>query len=463
MARGAGWKKKAKKKVLLGVLCLQLLIGAAFEVEERLWSGADVPTAGPGIEVEGRQGTLNENNSFLASTEDLAIISIEKDMASRATLSQVGLDLLFEWEGRVYALARPKEIEFLNQAAIPFFFENHRFPALRQPQLSVLTRINGNYHSYKELETDLKALQANYPQLARVHIIGKSVEGRNIYALKVSDNVSQDEEEADTLFLGCHHAREWISVEVPYLLGKHLVENYATDTEVRRLVNQSEVWIIPLVNPDGLEYSIYYYRYWRKNRRLNADGSYGVDLNRNYGYLWGFDNEGSSPEPSSAVYRGQAPFSEPETRAIRDFFLSKNFRALVSYHSYSQIILYPWGYTTTPSAKDSVLREMAARMAELMAPVNGRVYSYGQAGASLYLTNGDTTDWAFGVAEIPAFTIELPPIDQLGGGFFNPEADIQAIFRENLPAALYLLNGGRTTLNYLKSINYLKFRGVFQY
>lgn len=423
-----GWPRKAGKRIWL-----------VFLLGTLLWGAAEIIQGGVGVEarVEDRVGEGRVQGA--ARPEDSAIVSVKKWPPFERSLEALGLDLLFEWEGRIYILAGPQDLERLNSASIPYLFENHRFPALGQPQVSLLTKINGNYHSYKELETDLKALQAKFPQLARVHRIGQSHEGRNIYALKISDNVSEDEEEAEVLFLGCHHAREWISVEVPYLLGKYLVENYATDPEVERLVNKSEVWIVPLVNPDGLEYSIYFYRYWRKNRRLNADGSYGVDLNRNYGYLWGFDNVGSSPEPGSAVYRGPAPFSEPETRAIRDFFLSKNFQALVSYHSYSQIILYPWGYTTKPSDQDSLLRQIAAKMAELMEPVNGRVYGYGQAGASLYLTNGDTTDWAFGVAGIPAYTIELPPIDQLGGGFFNPEADIHSIFQENLQAALHLL------------------------
>lgn len=429
------------------------------------WGGAEILIGGARLGSWVSQSARGGGIQVAEGPEDRVIVSVQKWSTLERTLQKLGLDLLFEWEGRVYILAGHRDLERLSEAAIPYFFESHRFPALRQPQVSLLTKINGEYHSYNELEADLKALQAKYPQLARVYTIGRSLEGRNINALKISDNVSADEEEAEVLFLGCHHAREWISVEVPYLLGKYLVENYASDAEVRKLVNQSEVWIVPLVNPDGLEYSIYFYRYWRKNRRFNADGSYGVDLNRNYGYLWGFDNVGSSPEPGSAVYRGTAPFSEPETRAIRDFFMGKNFRALVSYHSYSQIILYPWGYTTVPSDQDSLLRQLAAEMAEAMKPVNGRVYSYGQAGASLYLTNGDATDWAFGVAGIPAYTIELPPIDQLGGGFFNAEADIHSIFQENLQAALHLLrlfhesyDGGRTMLNYLKSANYVRFK-----
>jgi hypothetical protein len=373
------------------------------------------------------------------------IISLELNPGVTGKLRALQLDLLFEWEGRVYALAESGDIAALNDLGLPYLFETHRFPAARPSELLLLGGINGDYHSYRELEADLQALERSYPGLAKIHTIGKSLEGRSICALKISDDVSLDEDEAEVLFLGCHHAREWISVEIPYLLARYLLENAAGDPEVRRLVNESEVWIVPLVNPDGLEYSIHYYRYWRKNRRLNSDGTYGIDINRNYGYAWGIDNNGSSPVTASEVYRGPAPFSEPETRAVRDLFLEKDFRAVVSYHSYSQIILYPWGYTTAPTDKQQELNDIAAAMASLMEPVNGRVYSYGPAAASLYLTNGDTTDWTFGIAGIPSYTIELPPVDQLGGGFFNAEQDILPIFRENLPAALYVID--RSTQN----------------
>lgn len=368
------------------------------------------------------------------------IISLELGPAVAEKLHSLQLDLLFEWEGRVYALADSDDLAALNNLGLRYLFETHRFPAARPSESLLLGGINGDYHSYRELEADFQALERSFPGLAKVHTIGTSLEGRNIYALKISDYVTLDEDEAEVLFLGCHHAREWISVEIPYILAKYLLENAAADPEVRRLVNESEIWIVPLVNPDGLEYSIHYYRYWRKNRRLNSDGTYGVDINRNYGYAWGIDNSGSSPVPASEVYRGPAPFSEPETRAVRDLFLEKDFRAMISYHSYSQIILYPWGYTKAPTGKEQELNEIAVAMASLMQPENGRVYAYGPAAASLYLTNGDTTDWTFGIAGIPSYTIELPPIDQLGGGFFNAEHDILPIFRENLPAALYLID-----------------------
>jgi carboxypeptidase T len=373
-------------------------------------------------------------------SEKKEIVSVEKAAPIAARVQPLGLERLFEWEGRVYILAGPQDLQSLDRSGIPYLIESYKFPALNTKPVTLQSGINGDYHSYAELEADLQALERAYPQTARLFTIGQTLEGRNIYALKISDNIALDEDEAEVLFLGCHHAREWISVEVPFLLGKYLLEHYTTDAKVRRVVNESETWIVPLVNPDGLEYSIRYYRYWRKNRRLNADGSFGVDLNRNYDYAWGYDDEGSSPEPASEVYRGSAPFSEPETQAVRDFFGYRAFKALVSYHSYSQDILYPWGYTTAPTDQDALHESLAFDMSALMEEVNGRVYAFGPAAASLYLTNGDTTDWAFGISGIPAYTIELPPIDQLDGGFFNAEKDIEPIFRENLPAALYLIN-----------------------
>ena len=366
------------------------------------------------------------------------IISVEKDYKIEKRLWEMNLDFLMEWNNRVYIIVSLDELQNLKKENIPFTLETQDFYPHSQ-KLTIQSGINGEYHSYQELEQDLLALQDSYPSLARVFDIGDSLEQRNIYALKISDKVNLDEDEAEVAFLGCHHAREWISVEVPYLLGKYLVENYNTCPEIKELVDQSEIWIVPLVNPDGLEYSIHFYRYWRKNRRFNGDGTYGVDINRNYGYMWGYDNTGSSPDPSDDVYRGTSPFSEPETQAIRDFFSMRNFLAMITFHNYSQVILYPWGYTYLRTEKNDLFFDMAADMSELMQSVNGNFYSYGQAGIALYPTNGDTTDWTYGTYGIPSFTVELPPVDVRHGGFFNSEEDILLIFNENLPAMLYLI------------------------
>jgi carboxypeptidase T len=380
-------------------------------------------------------GLLNGQTYF-----DREIIRIEKNREVTKELLEMNCDLLMEKDGDIYVVASAKDMMALQTRNIPFTIESHKFYPQGGDTFRIQSGVTGEFHSYAELEQDLIALAEAYPDLAQVIDIGDSLEQRNIYALKISDNVGIMENEASVVFLGCHHAREWISIEVPYLLGKYLVENYATDTEVARLVNNAEIWIVPLVNPDGLEYSIHFYRYWRKNMRDNGNGTFGVDINRNYGYMWGYDNLGSSPNTGAEVYRGEAPFSEPESRAVRGLFEQNDFMAMVSYHSYSQVILYPWGYTEVPSDEDAVLSAIGNEMSRLMEPVNGRYYEAARAGDGFYLTNGDTTDWSFGVYGIPSYTIELPPTSSITGEFFNAESDIQPIFAENLPAALYIID-----------------------
>jgi hypothetical protein len=372
------------------------------------------------------------------AAEGRRIISVSKSDVDPARLARQGFDLLMEKDGRVYIVAGPDDMAGLSARGIAVTIEASGPLAARGPALSAAGGINGAFHSALEIETDLRMLERDHPGLARVVEIGESLEKRKIWALKISDNASMDEGEPAVLFLGCHHAREWISVEVPFFFGKYLLESYGASQEVRDLVDAAEIWIVPIVNPDGLEYSIHVYRYWRKNRRANEDGTFGVDINRNYGYRWGFDDIGSSGVPGSDVYRGTGPFSEPETAAVRDLFAGRDFRAAISFHSYSQTILYPWGYTVDPAPDAAGLGAIAATMSGLMAAVNGTVYAAGQASRALYTTNGDTIDWAYSLRGAPSFTIELPPVDIDGGGFFNDEAAIDAIFGENLPAMLYL-------------------------
>jgi len=299
--------------------------------------------------------------------------------------------------------------------------------------------INGAYHNYNETNTLLRELASNYAGLAQVTTIGYSIEGRELNVIKISDNVSLDEAEPNIFIIGCHHAREWISVEVPLLFAQYLLEHYRDNPEVRRAIDGAQVYIMPIQNPDGLEFSIHTYRMWRKNRRYNGNLGWGVDTNRNYGYMWAYDDEGSSPDSWSEVYRGPAPFSEPETEAVRQFLLAHPPAGTISYHNYSQIIIYPWGYTYEPAPDAEEMDQIAAEMSSRMFPVNGRLYEFG-ASDILYLTNGDTLDWVYGTFGTPAYTIELPPEEMLSGGFFTSLELIDSAFRENLPALLYFVN-----------------------
>lgn len=366
------------------------------------------------------------------------VVSVSKRDFAAAGLARHEFDRLMEKDDRVYLVVSADDRAALSGLGVPFTDETQRLARAAAEGLTASGGVNGAFHSPLEMETDLKRLEQDHPGLARLSEIGRSLEGRPILALKISDNASVDEHEPAVLFAGCHHAREWISVEVPFLFGKYLLENYHTDPAVRALVDGSEIWIVPIANPDGLQYTIDVYRYWRKNRRANIDGTYGVDINRNYGYAWGFDDQGSSGQPGSDVYRGRAPFSEPETAAIRGLVLAHDIRALISFHSFGQDILYPWGFTTQPAPADAELGAVAQTMAGLIEAVHGTVYTSGEASRALYLTNGDLVDWTYSLAGPPAYTIELPPVDIDHGGFFNDEDAISAIFEEARPAMQYL-------------------------
>jgi murein tripeptide amidase MpaA len=279
-------------------------------------------------------------------------------------------------------------------------------------------------------------LAAAHSQIAQVSSIGKSLEGRELWAVKISDNVAALENEPRAIFLGGHHAREWIAVDVPFLLAQHLLNEYGNNPQVTALVDNAEIWIVPMVNPDGHQYSVTSQRLWRKNRRNNGDGSFGVDLNRNYGYQWG--GPGSSGDSFSEIYRGPSAFSEPETQAVRDFVQAHPPRALISYHNFSQLILYPWGHTNSPPPRRGLLDSLAVAMANRIRDVHGENYTPEQA-SDLYLASGDTIDWLFGVLSVPGFTIELRPRSSVPG-FELPESQIQPTFEENLPAALFLID-----------------------
>ena len=300
----------------------------------------------------------------------------------------------------------------------------------------------GLYHTYEEIQDELQQLQTNFPNIAKLVELGNSIENRNIMAIKISDNAALEENEPAILFIGGHHAREWISVDVPFLLGKYLLEQYASNTQVRNLVDNGEIWIIPLLNPDGHQYSVIKDRLWRKNRRDNGDGSFGVDLNRNYSYQWG--GPGSSGDSYSETYRGPYAFSEPETAVLQSFTSEQNFLAMISYHNYSQLVLFPWGYTNSPAPDISLLDQLAKTMAEKIFNVHGKTYIAEQS-SNLYIVSGDATDWLYGETRAPSFTIELRPKSSIPG-FILPESEIIPTFEENLPAALFLIEWTQTIM-----------------
>nr|CBH38710.1 hypothetical secreted protein, zinc carboxypeptidase family [uncultured archaeon] len=380
-------------------------------------------------------GTADSNAKKLVSV----YIENQDDVDS---LSDLGLDIWEVDQGRV--IARVYDSQIIDLKGKGYSVELLRGKIFELGAVPVSSQTS--YHTYSSLKTDLKNLVDLYPNISRVYDIGDSWEktveiaDRDILAIKISDNVTNEEDdEPDILFMGGLHAREWISVEVPLYLAKYLLDHYGTDQKVKQLVDSREIWIVPLVNPDGLEYSRTYDRNWRKNRRDNDDGTFGVDPNRNFGYNWGL--AGSSGDPAKETYRGVAPFSEPETQAIRDFVATHEFYASISYHSYSQLVIYPWGYTKDAAPHKEQLSKMAEDMANAIKDVHGMNYTHRQA-SNLYRASGDSDDWLYGAYNIAAFTVELRPKNLWDGGgkpFELPEDQIIPTCEENIPAALYLI------------------------
>jgi carboxypeptidase T len=291
------------------------------------------------------------------------------------------------------------------------------------------------YHTVANLEQDLRQLAERHPEIAELHEFGRSIEDRPLWALRIGERRGSDRKVG---FFGCHHAREWISVEVPYRLAVHLLDNSSSEP-IQGWLQQGEVWVAPMVNPDGHEHTRTTDRLWRKNRRRNQGGSIGVDPNRNYGYMWGtLDVNTSSHVPSDQTYVGPRAFSEPEVRAVRNLVARQLFGGVLSYHSYSQLILFPWGFTAKPLVDGVDLREMrglAEDMERLIRGVHGQTYT-AQQSSRLYPTAGDTTDWTYGEYDVPSLTIELRPASAMAGGFILPAEQIEPCWEENRPAAL---------------------------
>jgi murein tripeptide amidase MpaA len=271
----------------------------------------------------------------------------------------------------------------------------------------------GGYLTYMEADSHFNVLLNTYPNLiSHRDTIGLSYEGRSMYAFKVSDNPNTDEDEPEVMYTALHHAREPMSLMQMVYFLYYICENYDTDSTIRTIVNQSEMYFVPFVNPDGYIYNQSTNPngggYWRKNRRVNADSTYGVDLNRNYGFNWAANNLGSSPTPSSNTYRGSAAFSEPETQNMRDFCLNRQFESSLNYHSYGNYLIYPWGMdvngSTTP---DNAKYDWMARQLSIE---NG--FKFGTSQQTLkYYMNGSSDDWMYGEQSLKnktfAFTPEL--------------------------------------------------------
>lgn len=309
------------------------------------------------------------------------------------------------------------------------------------------------YHTYDEMMADINGVITAHPKIVSKRSIGQSYEGRTIWAIKISDRVATDESEPEVLMESLHHAREHLAAEQALELIHLLADNYSatptTDLQrrVSAIVNSTEIWIVPMVNPDGAEFDISNGKFhnWRRNRQpIVAGTAPGIDLNRNWGYKWGCCH-GSSGKPGSTTYRGQFAWQAPEVRALRDFVLSRRIGAeqqiseAISWHTFNEEVMWPYGYTYADVPRTMTADDHAAFVAlgTGMANRNGYI---AQQESDLYIMDGGSSDWLYGDQRIFALTIEMYPTDKSHvGDFYPPDSVIERETTRNNDAVLYFL------------------------
>ncbi|MFR9776072.1 M14 family metallopeptidase [Micromonospora sp. MS34] len=367
-----------------------------------------------------------------------------RTQADRSAVARTGAAIDYVEDGRLYVSATRAEAAAI--ARLGFRLERETTPTPSgEVGAYAFPPADSNYHDYAELTAVVNQVVADHPAIARKSSIGTSYEGRDLMAVKISDNVGTDENEPEILFNAQQHAREHLTVEMAIYLLNLFTDGYGTDPRITSIVNSREIWIVPTVNPDGSEYDIATgsYRSWRKNRQPNSGSSYvGTDLNRNWSYQWGCCG-GSSGSTSSETYRGPSAFSAPETAALRNFVNSRviggvqQIKANIDFHTYSELVLWPFGYTTsnTPGGMSADQYNTFATIGRQMASTNG--YTPEQS-SDLYIADGTSIDWMWGTHGIWAYTFEMYPGSSSGGGFYPPDEVIPAQTSRNREAVLLL-------------------------
>ena len=293
-----------------------------------------------------------------------------------------------------------------------------------------------SYRMLADYQTEMKELAAAHPSMVKLLTLPlRTLEGRPVYGLEIAAGVHAVDGRPTFAVDGIHHAREWPSGEYPMFFAHYLVEGFGRDQAITRLMKTIRFTIVPVVNPDGFAYTrsspvevvalgaVGQEAYWRKNRRSSTNttnpvtghnqDAYGVDPNRNYSFLWGDDQGGSSSVQAEQTYRGAAPFSEPESDNVKRLLLSRHVTAYVSNHTYSRLVLRPWGDREDVAPDNHVMEPLGEKMAEAMGDYQNIT------GLELYLTTGTASDWSYGTTGTLGYTFEH-------GTAFHPE------FNENV-------------------------------
>lgn len=351
-------------------------------------------------------------------------------------IQQMGLDRL-ESEGDVIEiLAKSADLIWLQESGIGYEVVIPDVVQFYQDRIGA-DKTMGGFRTFSEIVAYLDSLHLAYPTLTTAKFsIGSSLQGNPIWAMKISDNPNVDENETEMLYISVIHAREPAAAAAVLHLMNHFLSNYGSNSEITDIVNNRELYFIPIQNPDG-----YLFNQstnpgggglWRKNRKNNGDGTFGVDLNRNYGADWGFDDVGSSPQTNSETYRGPSAFSELETQAVRDFTISRNFTIVHNYHCYSNLVLWPPGNVRDYTSQEDFFRNLGDSMTQF------NNYTP-QPGWALYPTNGAADDWHWGDTILKPRQISITTeIGNSGDGFWPSPARIPTLVAENVYPGVFL-------------------------
>jgi hypothetical protein len=264
---------------------------------------------------------------------------------------------------------------------------------------------DSDYYSPAEVTAAISNFAERYPTISRLETIGTTLEGRPIWALKITDNPdARESEEPVVLFNAMHHAREVMTTEIAFDTIDYLLTGYGVNEQVTRWVDRNEIWIVPMVNPDGNHKVWTSDSMWRKNAR----GNYGVDINRNYPYQWNACG-GSSGSRYSQTYRGPSPASEPETNALMSLVARIQPVFNISYHSYSEMVLYPYGCNSQFTINREVVEGIGAQLANLLPSDDNasRRYAHGTPWQLLYSVDGGDTDWMYNQYGVIPYVIEV--------------------------------------------------------
>lgn len=370
-----------------------------------------------------------------------------RTVAERSAVAATGAAIGEVDHGSVVVTATRREVRLLRRRGFRLVSLRLRPPARGGPRAraSDFPAADSGYHNYSEMSAEVASVAGAHPAIASRFSLGRSYQGRELWTVKLSDNAAVDESEPEVLFTCGQHAREHLTIEMCLYLLNELTGDYGTDGRVTGLVDSREVFIVFNLNPDGAEYDVETgsYRSWRKNRQPNAGSSFvGTDLNRNWGFRWGCCG-GSSGATSSDTFRGAFPFSAPETDLVRDFVDGRvvggvqQIRAGIDFHTYSELVLWPFGYTTANLQPGMTADEYDtfAALGQSMASTNG--YTPEQA-SDLYITDGTIDDWLWGVHRIFGYTFEMYPRSS-SPGFYPPDEVIARETSRNREAVLRLL------------------------